>query len=91
MDPSALVQTRRLIIQGLHAGLYPAPPLKSADPKTVKLFIRILTSEMAGRDDLPPSIQRSLEEAIAASRQWSALRAAWSYLRGCFDCGEYDA
>ena len=76
MDPSALIQTRRLIIQGLRAGLYPAPPLRSADPKTVKLFVRILTSEMAGRDDLPPSVQRSLEEAVAASRQGSALRTA---------------
>lgn len=63
MDRSTLVRTRRLIVQGRQAGVYPAPPFQSSNPETVQFFVRLFASEMPEDGGLPPSLQRSLTDA----------------------------
>ena len=52
MDSSALAPARRLIVQGLQAGVYPTPPFKGSNPDTVKFFIKIFTREISNGREL---------------------------------------
>jgi hypothetical protein len=89
MNSSSLVQTRRLLAQGLQAGVYPAPPFKSTNPQTVRFFIKVFTSEMPSGKDLPPSIQRALAESTEADKE-ELRRKMTKDVRGLFLRGKWE-